>query len=157
MGRLLKFWTLTRREKEHFCEASILLLLSTFCVKTITFRHIDNFLRGRWNDCTQSAFDCADEIRLVKLSLSRAAKVLPWNSLCLSRSIAAFIMLRRRGIPAVMVAGVKFAEDSSLLAHAWIQTDLGVIDGTSENSTFTAVVRIGQEQLVADSVRNPLD
>ena len=68
----------------------------------------------------RDAFDSADDIKLVNLSLSRAANLLPWKSLCLSRSIAAFIMLRRRGIPAVMFAGVKFAEDSSLLAHAWV-------------------------------------
>ena len=122
MGRLLKFWSLTRREKQFFCEAGILLLLSNLCVKTIAFRHIDSFLRARWNDCTRGAFDRADDIKLVNLSLSRAANLLPWKSLCLSRSIAAFIMLRRRGIPAVMFAGVKFSEDSSLLAHAWVDT-----------------------------------
>ena len=99
----------------------------------------------------ESAFDRADDIKLVNLSLSRAANLLPWKSLCLSRSIAAFIMLRRRGIPAVMFAGVKFSEDSSLLAHAWVHTGRGVIDGNSENSAFTPLVRIGQEPLIADS------
>jgi hypothetical protein len=150
MDRLLKFWTLTWRERLYFCEASVLLLLSALCVKTIAFRHIDNFLRGHWNDCTNGTFDAADEIEIVNRSLSRATKALPWKSLCLSRSIAAFIMLRRRGIPAAMVAGVKFAENSSLLAHAWIQTELGVIDANPQNSVFTAVVRIGQETLIGE-------
>ena len=157
MGRLRKYLSLTRRERQYFCEASILLLLSSLCVKTIAFRHIDNFLRRRWNDRTNGAFDHADEIGLVNLSLSRAANVLPWKSLCLSRSIAAFIMLCRRGIPALMVAGVKFSEDSSLLAHAWIQTRFGVIDANSQNSAFTPVVTIGQESLIADSARNRVD
>ena len=157
MGRLLKFWFLTRREKKFFCEAGILLLLSNLCVRTIAFKHIDNFLRARWNDRTQGAFDWADDIRLAKLSLSRTASLLPWKNLCLSRSIAAFIMLRRRGIPAVLVAGVKLSEGSTLLAHAWVHTGHGVIDGNFENSAFTAVVRIGQEPLIADLTRNPLD
>ena len=66
-------------------------------------------------------------------------------------------MLRRRGIPAVMVAGVKFSEDSSLHAHAWIDTGHGEPNASSENSAFTAVVRIGQGPLIADSAPSPPD
>ena len=46
MDRLLKFWSLPRREKHFFCEAGILLLLSRLSLKTIAFRHIENFLRA---------------------------------------------------------------------------------------------------------------
>ena len=143
MRRLLKFWSLARPEKQLFCEAAMLLLLSVICVRTIAFRHINNFLRARWNDSTRSAFSGAGDIELVNLSLLRAANLFPWKTLCLSRSIAAFIMLRRRGIPVVMFAGVKSDEDSSLLAHAWVQTANGVIGGSSENAAFTPLVRIG--------------
>ena len=66
-------------------------------------------------------------------------------------------MLRRRGIPAVMVAGVKFSEDSSLHAHAWIDTGHPRPNANSENSAFTAIVRIGQEPLIADSAPSPPD
>jgi hypothetical protein len=145
MGRLLKFWSLTRREKQFFCEAAILLLLSYICVRMVPFRHMDGFLRARWDDVTRGG--CAEDIELVDLSLSRAANQLPWKSLCLSRSIAALIMLRRRGIPAVMFAGVKSLEDSSLFAHAWVQTADGVVLGKLENAGFTPVVRIGQEHV----------
>ena len=143
MGRLAKFWSLTRRERKFLCEASILLLLSNACVKAIAFRHIDRFLRTRWNGGIQGGIDHEQEIRLVQRSISRAANVLPWKSLCLSRSIAEFIMLRRRGIPAVMFAGVRFSGISSLDAHAWVDTGLGVDDKSSENSGFATVIRIG--------------
>jgi hypothetical protein len=154
MGRLRKFWFSPRREKQFFCEAVIFLLLSNLCVKTIAFRHIDRFLRARWNDSAAGRPDHADDIKLVTLSLSRAANILPWKSLCLSRSIAAFIMLRRRGIPAVMVAGVKVSEDSSLIAHAWVHTGHDVTNANSDNSAFTAIVRIGQEPVIAKSAPN---
>jgi Transglutaminase-like superfamily len=144
MRPLLKFCSLPRREKQFLCEATILLLLANLCVRMIAFRHIDGFLRSHWNDGTQGATNHACDIELVKLSLSRAANLLPWQSLCLSRSIAAYIMLRRRDIPAVMFAGVKSREDLSLLAHAWVQTAGGVIDGNPE-AVFTPLLRIGQE------------
>jgi hypothetical protein len=51
-------------------------------------------------------------------------------------------MLRRRGIQAVLVAGVKFSGHSSLDAHAWVETGL-VNDKNNENSGFTTVIRIG--------------
>ena len=143
MRRLAKFWSLTRREKEFLCEASILLLVSNICVKAIAFRRIERFLRTRWNDGIQGCIEREHDIRLVQRSVSRAANVLPGKSLCLSRSIAEFIMLRRRGIPAVMFAGARFSGHSSLEAHAWVETGLGVNDKRSESPGFATVMRIG--------------
>lgn len=156
--RLLKFWSLNRREKQLLCEAAFLSLLSYLFVMAIAFRHIDRLLRSRWKDCSRSA-DPAGDIELIDLSLSRVANLLPWKGQCLSRSIAGFIMLRRRGIPAVMVAGVKFVGDSSLLAHAWVDTGVGVIGGNSENAEYTPLVSIGHKTLsitdTAGLVRSP--
>jgi Transglutaminase-like superfamily len=143
MRRLAKFWSLTRREKEFLCEASILLLVSNICIKAIAFRRIERFLRTGWNDGIQGCIGREQDIRLVQRSVSRAANVLPGKSLCLSRSIAEFIMLRRRGIPAVMFAGARFSGHSSLDAHAWVETGLGVNDKRPENSGFAPVLRIG--------------
>jgi Transglutaminase-like superfamily len=157
MGRLLKFWSLTRREKKFFFEAGILVLLSNFCIKTIAFRHIYSFLGARWKDDTQGyGTDRADDIMLINLSVQRTANLLPSKSLCLSRSIAEFIMLRRRGIPAVLFAGVNVSEDSSLDAHAWIDIGLGVKDRSSKDHLFTAVVKIGQDLSEVDSGRDSL-
>jgi len=83
------------------------------------------------------------EIALVRRSISRAANALPWKSLCLSRSIAEFIMLRGRGIPAVILVGARFSGESRLDAHAWVETGLEVNDKRSENSSFATVIRIG--------------
>ena len=160
MDRLRKFLSLTRREKLFFFEACILLLLSKLSVSTLAFKHIDSFLRAHWSDHPWARIDRPDDIKndieLVNLSLSRAANVYPWKSLCLSRSIAGLIMLHRRGIPAVLLAGVKPLEDSSLHAHAWIRFGDGVIDRNvgehSDNSAFTVLITLGHEALL-DSPR----
>ena len=141
MRRLAKFWSLPKGERRLLREAGILLLLSNVCIKVVAFRHIDQFLRARWNDRFESNLDHEEEIKLVQRSVSRAANILPWRSLCLSRSIAEFIMLRRRGIPAVIVAGARFSGPSSLDAHAWVNA--GMNDNSSEGSGFTTVIRIG--------------
>jgi Transglutaminase-like superfamily len=144
MGRLLKFWSLPGREKYCFCEAGILLLLSNLSIKTIPFRQIYRFLHT-WNPRARVVLKSAENVELVMLSLSRAANLLPWKSRCLSQSIAAFVMLRRRCIPAIMFVGVKSLEDTSLVAHAWVQTSREVTDKNSENSTYTALVSVGEE------------
>jgi hypothetical protein len=143
MGRLLKFWSLTRCEKKLLCEASVLLFASNASIKVIPFRHIDRFLRTRWNDRIQADIDHEQEIRVVKHSISRAANVLPWKSLCLSRSMAQFIMLRRRGIPAILFLGARFSGDSSIDAHAWVDVGPGGNGKSSERSGFAIVTRIG--------------
>jgi hypothetical protein len=142
MGRLAKFWSLSRREKNFLCESTILLLLSNMCIKAIAFRHIHGYLRTHWND-RRPGLNNEQDIRLVQSSISRAASILPWRSLCLSRSIAEFVMLRRRGVQVVLLAGVKFSGDSSLDAHAWVDTSLAVNDKRTANSGFTTVIRIG--------------
>jgi hypothetical protein len=154
MNRLHSFWSLTRREKEFLCEAIILLLLSNVCLKAIAFRHIERFLRIRWNDDIQTGIDREQESRLVQHAISRAANILPWSR-CLSRSIAQFIMLRRRGIRGVLLAGVRFSGHSTLDAHAWVATGLAANDEGAENSGFTTVIRIGSgaaDRRLGDSV-----
>ena len=143
MGRLAKFWSLTRREKEFLCEAGILLSVCDICVKAIPFRHIEKLLRTRWNHHTQGTIDYEQESKLVHRSVSRAAGVLPWKSRCLPQSIAEFIMLRRRGIPAVIFAGVRFSGETALDAHAWVRIGREVNDKSTENSDFVTVIRIG--------------
>lgn len=146
MSCLAKFWFLTRREKRFLSEAIFVLVVSNVSIKAIAFRRIDRFLRTHYKDNIRF-IDHEQEIRLVRRSISRAANVLPWKSLCLSRSIAEFIMLRRRGIPAVMYAGVRFSGESSLDAHAWVDTGLGMDDKRSENSGFATMITIGAEAI----------
>ena len=145
MVRLLKFWSSTRREKLLLCEAVILLLLSGLCVKIIPFKGIYSFLQRHFSYVKIDGYEvsnCAGDA--IERSVLRAAKGLPWKNLCLTQAIAAFIMLRRRGIPAVMLTGVKVLKNSSLSAHAWVNTNEEASKKNSTNSDFTVVLKIGQ-------------
>jgi len=149
MDRFHKFWMLPRREKLFLCEACILLLLANLSVKIFAFGRIERHLRAHCNNDRimriSASADDVKEIKLVDLSVARAAVVLPFKNLCLSRSIATFTMLRRRGFPAVLFAGVSVCADSSLIAHAWVEPGCGLMERNSEKSAFTTLVRIGLE------------
>ena len=75
MGRFRKFWSLSGREKCCLCEAAILLPLADLCLRTVAFRHIDRFLRARWKDDASDPSDRTEDIRIVELSVSRAARL----------------------------------------------------------------------------------
>jgi hypothetical protein len=146
VSKLRNFWSLARREKLLFCEASILLLLSNFCIKAVAFKRIYSFLCDRYGWVRADVggpSSHASDVKLVKRSILRAANHLPFTSLCLSQSIAQFIMLRHRGIPAVLFAGVKFSDNSLLDAHAWVETDPEKNDESFKNFGFSTVIRIG--------------
>ena len=121
MGRWHKFWILSRREKSLICEAGILFLAAKVSVHTMPFGPIERYLRAHWGGGDADICDRHEDIRLIRLSLSRAGGLFRWKAPCLSRSIAEFIMLRRRGIQAAMYMGVKVLENSALSAHAWVE------------------------------------
>jgi hypothetical protein len=146
VSNLLKFRLLAWREKQLFCEAGVLSLLSILCLKVVAFRRIYRFLCNHYGDvktCTGEPDRYASDVKLIERSISRASNRLPWTPLCLSRSIAQFIMLRRRAIPAVLFAGAKCSVDSLLDAHAWVESGLEANDNNTENSGFATVIRIG--------------
>jgi len=148
MGRFHKFWLLPRHEKLFLCEACIFLLLANLSVKVFPFARIERHLLAHCNNYSirgnsAGTDDVKDVIKRVDLSVARAAVVLPFKSLCLSRSIATFTMLRRRGFPAVLCAGVRVCADSSLIAHAWVEPGCGMMEVNPEASAFTTLVRIG--------------
>ena len=140
MGTFRRFRSLTRGEKLCLCEAGALLTLSALGVRAIAFKRIHRFLRAHWSDVPRADVDRTEETRLVERYVSRAARLLPWTSRCLSRSISAYVMLRRRGIPAVLYAGVKVSEDSSLHAHAWVDSR-----GAAQPAAYTALLSIGRD------------
>jgi Transglutaminase-like superfamily len=124
------------------------LSLSTLCVKVPPFKRIYNLLRGHHaysGARADAAPSWASKIKRVDLATARAANAVPWKGQCLSQSIATFIMLRCRGIPATPLAGVRVLEDSSRSAHAWVDAGYETSEKYLSNSEYAVVVRIGQQ------------
>jgi hypothetical protein len=142
MGRLHKLWSLSRREKGLLCEAGIFFLAAKVSVHTMPFGRVERYLRAHWGGGVADIRDRYEDIRLIRLSLSRAGHLFRWRAPCLSRSIAEFIMLRRRGIPAAIYMGVKVIENSALSAHAWVEASAAGAD--RDCGGYVNVLVIGQ-------------
>src|SRR3974390_1025115 len=144
MRGIVKFWSLSARDQLLLCEASILLLVLILCIKCVLFERIHVLLKRRFRNVGTKECLSFPQVRYhVESAVSRAARNLPWQSACLTASIAEFLMLRRRGIPAIVVAGVKILSDSSLWAHAWVGPSAQDIGQESVSREFIVVLRIG--------------
>ena len=142
MWRLRKLRSLSRREKALLCEAGILFLAAKVSVHTMPFGIIERYLRAHWGGGAADICDRNEDVRLIRLSASHAGGLFRWKAPCLSRSIAEFIMLRRRGIPAVMYMGVKVIENSALSAHAWVEAS--AVGADRDCGGYANVLVIGQ-------------
>ena len=146
MRRIGKFWSLSARDQLLLCEAAILLLVLQFCIRFVSFERIHALLNRRFGNVGTKECPSFPQVRHhVERAVWRAARSLPWQSSCLIASIAEFVMLRRRGIPAILVAGVKILSDSSLWAHAWVCPGAQDVGQASISRDFVVVLRIGTQ------------
>jgi hypothetical protein len=53
-------------------------------------------------------------------AVTRAARYVPFNAVCLPQAMAARVMLKRRGVSSVLHFGAGKGQDKPLDAHAWL-------------------------------------
>ena len=63
------------------------------------------------------------------------ARKLPWHSSCLTRALAARMMLRRRGVESTLIVGVA-SDAAGFRAHAWLISGGGTVCGGRESREF---------------------
>jgi hypothetical protein len=94
------------------------------------------------------------EARRIGRAVERAARHLPWRTLCLPQAIAAKAMLAHRGIPATVHFGMALREGSAefpswsghrMLAHAWLTAGRANVVGASGAGRFAVVARFSNE------------
>ena len=85
-----------------------------------------------------------EEALVVGRLVSAAARVTPWQSLCLAQVLVVQRFLARRNIPGQFYLGVSKGEEPGaglpgFAAHAWLQCEDTVISGTAGHEQFTVV------------------
>jgi Transglutaminase-like superfamily len=138
MDFLRKWQTLSERERWLAIEAVAFLLwarvIFALLPVPIAFRLIGQKSRA----CPVAG--TAEEVRM---AVTRAAHYAPFKAVCLQRAFAAFLMLRRRGLPATVHFGVRRQGDTSLVAHAWSMSAGTSVTGTSMAEEFVPIAIFG--------------
>jgi hypothetical protein len=96
-----------------------MLFLSKIIV-CFPFRHYVRLLQPVKNERAEPDLKIS---RKISLALYRANKLAFWKNICLVKSVAARLMLKRRRIPSVLSLGLQFQDGNKLIAHAWIKSD----------------------------------
>jgi hypothetical protein len=99
-------------------------------------RRAFGFVDGEAVDgCGREAGERAAEVATAVL---RAARRVPWESTCLTDSLAVALLLRRRGIGATLYLGVGSDESAPrrVAAHAWLRCGDQLLTGAAEEGRY---------------------
>jgi transglutaminase superfamily protein len=72
-------------------------------------------------------------------AVTRAARHVPFNAVCLPQAMAARIMLKRRGVDSVLHFGAKIGQDKPIDAHAWLDAAGVEVTGYPVANTFAEI------------------
>ena len=78
-------------------------------------------------------------IRDVRWAVETAARIAPWQAVCIQKGIALQWMLRRRGIDARLHYGIGQDEAGELQAHVWVAAEDTVVIGGADADRFRRV------------------
>lgn len=124
---LLRFRQIDNRRRVLLPEAVACLLAARLALIFVPFpvlaRRLGTFVPPA-DARTAQASNAAtpDQARMAEVigwAVTRAARYVPFNAVCLPQAMAARVMLKRRGIGSVMHFGAAKGE-SKLDAHAWL-------------------------------------
>lgn len=142
---LARLWKAPPRDLLATLEAAALLLFARALIRFVPFARWRRLL-GPLGDREKTA----DERHLaaaqgVARHVTRAARYLPIELVCLPRALATRWMLRRRGIDTALHLGARPSAapgaGTRIELHAWLMVGRTVIMGAEERDSFTAFQR----------------
>jgi hypothetical protein len=118
-------------------EAGAAILAASLAVRLVPFRTLaERLSRGAKGKAAADA-DTAYWLRRAVLAW---AKRLPWRALCFEQGLAAFALLRRRGLAATMHYGAATI-DGELKAHVWVTSGETEVVGCENKEDYGLLAR----------------
>jgi hypothetical protein len=129
--------SLSRRDRVLVLEAALLLLAASTTLRVVPYRWFKPWLvfgRARGADPVLA--------RRVGRAVGIASRNLPFDPACLSRAMAAKLMLAWRGSGSSLVIGAG-RDDGTMILHAWLESGGAIVTGGRGRSSVTPVVTFG--------------
>lgn len=123
-------------------ESVLLLVGAGLALRTVPFRLIAPLLGRRCSPACVSGHADLETVHRVRRMMKLVARHLPWSPRCLSRAIAAKLLLRRRGISSVLCLGIRRCGDR-VDAHAWVVAGAVVVTGGESLKDFAPLAWFG--------------
>ncbi len=128
--------TAPRRDYLLLAEALAAVTAASVAIKAAPFRTLGRFAsRPPARPRPAAPGEAARLARAVRAGARRA----PWRVVCFQQALALQMLLRRRGIVAVLHYGI--AQQEALKAHVWLSVDGETVIGGEEAPRYTEVAR----------------
>lgn len=125
---LVRFGEVDNRRRALLPEAVLCLLAARLALIFVPFRRLGRRLGAFVPPADTRAAEVRaaatpEQARLaeaVSWAVTRAARYVPFRTVCLPQALAARAMLKRRGVRSVMHFGAAVGRDKPIDAHAWL-------------------------------------
>lgn len=119
-------------------EAAVLLTASRAALHRVPIARLMQWL-GRRPLPANPAGNRLQAAHRVQWAIRAIARRFPGTFVCFPQSVAAFLMLQRRGIRAVIYYGVDRSPERELRAHTWLDVDGFTVVGGEAAPEFTVI------------------
>lgn len=108
-------------------EAFGVLVGTSLVIGILPFRWVVRLAsRGSAKACSCDDPRGVDDIRWAVEAIARRV---PWRTVCFQKGLALHLMLRRRGVPAMLHYGAGKDEHGGLAAHVWVSVGGAIVMG----------------------------
>ena len=138
MTRLAKLRQLPASERRLAFRALGSVALARVGVSLLSFPALARLLTR-----VQPRSRCSHSPDRIAWAIAAAGRLVP-RSTCFTEAVAAHLLLRRCGWPAVLCLGVLRRPLYGLQAHAWVESQGRILVGRGASEGFTRLARIGE-------------
>lgn len=131
--------TPSKMRRLYLREAAVTLILAMVILRLFPKRHVFAWVNRSPRRVCRFA---VAEVGWISWALDTVAASSWINAACLPRALAAYAMLRRRGILSRLRLGVA-RDGESVSAHAWVEVGKEKVVGGSEAERFTPIADFG--------------
>lgn len=136
MGRLRKFFGLPPGQRWLLLKAVVLLAVVRLLLWLLPFPHARRLIDRASRRSRRLAVDPAP-VGLLVWAVETASRFVPAGGHCLSKAVAAQILLMRRGHHAEIRYGVTREAADGFIAHAWLENEGRVVIGGDVSDHYT--------------------
>lgn len=125
-----RYRALSAADRRLVVEAAMLLAAARIGILGMRFSVLRRVLdRGARMVAPRRSDTSTSTVARLAWAVAAAARHLPFRSTCLIESLAADVMLRRRGYASEIRFGVRPPDRGGLAAHAWVEHDGTIVSG----------------------------
>jgi hypothetical protein len=143
---LYKFLHQTPPRRGLLLEAALSLILARLALRILPFRHLKPFFNRPVKGPQMNGRQRERLRKEVAWAIDRTAKILPGETVCFPRGIAAQAMLRRRGVGVSLYYGVTIPSDRGPIAHVWVQDGMQGVVGHCDTAIYHVLARYPEPQ-----------